>query len=163
MPRDLYTTFGDGDDITANAGAGTQSANVWDLDQAAGKEWKYKFDGTSTRTPDPWTGGNGPIEVKVSTALAAAVDGCVLTIYLYEHTAATSIESGNIIAQSPAITINSAATGATAVGTVLWRFYIPQDKITERYVGLYYAIATQNLSAGAVDAALLAGAEKQVP
>jgi hypothetical protein len=131
-----------------------------DLDQAAGKEWKYKYDGTSTRTPDPSSGGAGVIEVKVTTDFVAAADGAVLTIYLYEHTAATSINSGNIIGQSEPITVNIDGQDA---GTVLWRFHIPTDKVTERYLGLYYGVATQNITTAAVDAALLWGAEKLVP
>jgi hypothetical protein len=156
MPLDAYNRFSDAQDISGNAGTAENSTNVLDLDQAAGVDWK----GTS-RTPDPSAGGHNPIiRVKVVTAFVAAVDGCVLTIYLYEHTAAASIDSGNIIAQSPAITVNIAGQ---AVGTILWEVAIPSDKITERYVGLHYTRATQNLTTAAVDAAILWGGEKQYP
>lgn len=161
MPRDKYGTFSDGQDISANAAAGNQSTNVLDLDQAVGISWKYKFDGTSSRTPDPSSGGHDPvIEVRVTTAFVAAVDGAVLTITLYEHTAASSINSGNIIAVSQPITVNIAGQ---AVGTVLWRIAIPSDKVTERYLGLYFGVATQNINTAAVDAAILPGTEKQYP
>jgi hypothetical protein len=156
MPLDAYNRFSDGQDISGNAATSENSTNVLDLDQAAGIDWK----GTS-RTPDPSSGGHNPIiEVKVTTAFVAAADGCVLTITLYEHTAATSIESGNIIAESDPITVNIAGQ---AIGTILWSFTIPFDKVTERYIGLHYARATQNLTTAAVDASIMWGREKQYP
>ncbi len=154
--RDGDNVFSDGQDISGNAATGEQSANVFDLDQALGIDWK----GTA-RTPDPSQGGRGPlIEVKVTTAFVAAADGAVLTLYLYEHTSATSIESGNIIAQSEPITVNIAGQ---AIGTVLWSFAIPPDEVTERYVGLYYKRETQNITTAAVDAAILPGFQKLNP
>lgn len=159
MALDRYNRLSVSQDISGTAG-GEQSTDVWDLDQGVGLDWK----GTA-RTPDPSSGGHNPIiEVRVTdTELATAIDGGTLTISLYEHTAATSIESGNLIAISPTLTVNTTGTGGTAVGTVLWRIAIPSDTITERYVGLYYTRAVQTFSTGVVDAAVLWGTEKQYP
>lgn len=155
MPRDAYNVFSDAQTLIINAGANAQSTNVLDLDQAAGKDWK----GTA-RTPDP-AAALGTIEVRATTALDAAVTGAVLTIALYEHTAATTINAGNLIA-SKAITVTDDATVIPA-GTVLWRYRINPDEVDERYLGLDYSVATQNIAAGACDAALLLGVEKQYP
>jgi hypothetical protein len=148
---DALSKFSDAQAIAQNAGANEDSTNVLDLDQALGKD----FAGNA-RVPDPFRPGLG-VEIVVTTALAG--NGAVLTWTVYEHTAAASITSGNLIASLPPITVGA---GGVAAGT---RYFIPLpvDTIDERYLGLNYAVATANLTAGAVDAALVYGPEKIYP
>ncbi|MCK5235580.1 MAG: hypothetical protein KAR06_01230 [Deltaproteobacteria bacterium] len=150
--RDRYNRFSDGQDISGNAGTNKNSTDVVDL-SASGKDYKG-----NARVADPASPGSRIVAI-VTTALVAAADGCVLTVALYEHTAAASIDSGNLI-MSEDHTVN---TAGLAAGTKLMDRTIPYDKIDERYIALDYAIATQNLSSGAVDAFISAGGEKRIP
>jgi hypothetical protein len=144
---DAKHVFSDEQTVALNAGANANSTNVWSA--ATGKA---EFDSTTAKYADFSTLAEMRILVTVEgEALAAAVDGAVLTIAVYEHTAATSIDSGNVILTKD-ITVNTAATGATAIGTVLADFILPQGEIDEKYLGLDYSVATQNISTGKVTA-----------
>jgi hypothetical protein len=143
-------------DITLTAGNGVQSTNVWSA--ATGKT---EFGG-STKYADFSSLAKMRLVVNVGdTALDAAADGAVLTIAVYEHTAATSIESGNLII-SKTVTVNaSGGSGATAIGTELADLVLPQGEIDEKYLGVYYSVATQNISSGSVTARFTDHKEKR--
>jgi hypothetical protein len=149
--RDAKLLFSDAQDISANAGANNNSTNVIDLTSGNGKDALG-----NARVADPSAGGRPVVEIVVTTALAGS--GAVLTIVLYEHTAAASIDSGNEIGRK-AITVPA---GGVPIGT-RYSIPLPADEIDERYLGLDYAVATQNLTAGNVDAAIVMGREKLIP
>jgi hypothetical protein len=141
---DQLNRFSNDQDISANADAGTQSTNVIDLgtgDNALDLSdiWP-KYDGR----------GEMRLRVVVTEAFVAAVDGANLNIALYEHTAATSINSGNKIVEKN-ITVNIAGQ---AVGTVLVDLPLPTTAAPERYLGVYYAVTLQNITTASVSAFL---------
>jgi hypothetical protein len=151
--RDAKLLFSDAQSMAINAAANSNSTNVIDLTSGNGKDALG-----NARVADPSAGGRPVVEILVTTALVGAADSAVLTIALYEHTAATSIDSGNLIT-SLTVTVG---TAGVAAGT-RFSLPIPADVIDERYIGLDYSVATQNISSGNVDAAIVMGREKQIP
>lgn len=147
---DAKHIFSEAQSVVLNAGAAAQATNVFEL--VAGEDpW-----GT-TKYADPSVLGKMRVVVKASTALVAAVDGAVITVSVYSHTAATNIQTGTLLA-SKATTINT--TGG-AIGDLLADLMIPQNTNTKQYIGVYYSVATQNISAGAVDAYLTDHVERK--
>jgi hypothetical protein len=137
-------SFGDANSIVANAGASTTLDNVIDL--GAGKTY---WPDDTTHYADIAPGTRVGLLMAIATALAGS--GAVLTVKVYNHTAATSIDSGHIIYESPPFTVPA---DGVAAGNYLVRAPFPLGRITKRYVGVVVEVATQNLTAGAVDAAL---------
>ena len=151
MVRDNLQVLSDAQSVILNAAAAALSTNVFQL--PTGENWKK-----DTVYPSPHRLGKMRVFCSVSTALAAAVDGAVLTIGVYTHST-TTVNSGTLIA-SKSVTVNTAGTGATAAGTIIADLMIPQDTPFSQYLGVYYSVATQNVSAGAVDCALVKEVEK---
>jgi hypothetical protein len=151
MIRDNDQVLSDAQSVVLNAAAAALSTNVIQL--PTGEDWKK-----NTIYPGPHRLGKMRVLCSVATALAAAVDGAVLTIGVYTHST-TTVNSGTLIA-SKSVTINTTGTGATAIGTILADLMIPQDTTFSQYLGVYYSVATQNVSAGAVDCALVSEVEK---
>lgn len=132
-------SFGDANSIVANAGNSTTLDNVIDL--GAGKTY---WPDDTTHYAD-FSGTRVGLIMAVTTALAGS--GAVLTITLYNHTAASSLASGHILYQT---TVTVPASGIDA-GNYLLQAPIPLGRIQKRYIGVVVAVATQNLTAGAVD------------
>ena len=83
----------------------------------------------------------------VTTALEAAVDGALLKLSLYEHTIDETITNGNEI-DNKTVTVNTAGTGVTPVGTELWRRKIVKDEIDEQFIGGNFNLTVQDMAAG---------------
>lgn len=79
--------------------------------------------------------------------LQAEVDGCVLTVSLYNHTATGAVASGSPI-DEVSFTINNSAV-AYPDGSKLFSRAIPVGQLSP-YFEVKYAKATQNLSSGKV-------------
>jgi hypothetical protein len=137
--------------MAINAAANAISTNVIQL--PTGVDWKG-----NTIYPGPHRLGMNRVLCKVDTKLVAAVDGAVLTVAVYTHSAATSIDSGTLLA-SKDITVN---IDGPAVGTILADLMLPQDATYLQYLGVDYSVATQNISSGAVDCMLVKEVEKVV-
>lgn len=154
MVRDNDLIFSDEQSAALNAGVNADSTN--NIRLAAGEDYLG-----NTKYADISALGEMRLLVTVEdTALAAAVDGAVLTIGLYNHTAASSFASGTKLLEK-SVTVNTAGTGATAIGTVLIDLGIPIDEITKEYLGLDIDVATQNISAGKISAMLVDHVEKR--
>jgi hypothetical protein len=132
--------FSDGQSIIIAAAAAAIATNVAKL--VAGKD----FLGT-TKYADLSVLGKMRVIAQAKTLITAAADSAVLTIAVYNHTAATNIHTGTLLA-SVDVTVPLAGLAA---GTNLADLMIPQNKITKQYVGVYYSVATQNVDAGTVD------------
>jgi hypothetical protein len=154
--NDAKQIFSDEQTVALNAGVSALSTNVISL--ATGKNYK-NFQTSNTKYADPSDAGITRILVQVmGELLEAAVDGATLTIGLYTHSTAT-VNSGTLI-DSKVVTVNTAGTGATAIGTVLWDFGVPNEVLAAtKYFGLYYTVATQNISTGKVFAAIVPGVQ----
>jgi hypothetical protein len=141
--------FSESQSAVINAGAGSQSTNVWKA--AAGVD-----DQGNTKYADFSSLSEMRILVNVGdTALVGS--GAVLTIAVYEHTAATSIEAGNLIISKD---ITLGASGK-AIGAHLADLILPQDEINEQYLGVYYSVATANITAGTITARAVDHREKK--
>lgn len=157
MPNEAKHIFSDSQDISGSANDTLQATNVNSL--ATGESYK-NFQSSNVKYADPSNAGLTRLLIKVmGTVLAAAVDGCVLTMRLYSHTSASTIRSGTLI-DSKAVTINTTGTGATAIGTILWDIALPNTVLgAKKYFGIDYLLETQDLTTGAVFAALVDGVE----
>ncbi len=148
--------FSDGQTVAINAAASATSTNVVRL--ATGKTYR-RYTNAATKFADPSDVGKLRLLVKVTDELLeAAADGAVLTIKLMKHTT-SAVGSGTEV-DSKAVTVNTAGTGATAIGTTLWDIGLPVDELDEEYFGIEYDVATQNIDTGKIFAALMDGAEK---
>jgi hypothetical protein len=141
MPSDARLYISDAQDITTNAGATTNGTNVIDL--GTGKKF---FPVSTAIVPNPAPGTNPMLVIGVTTALAG--DGAVLTVTLWNHTAATSLASGHKVVER---SFTLAAAGVSA-GKYLLIIPLPKNIITKQYLGIVYGVATANLTAGNVDA-----------
>jgi hypothetical protein len=82
-----------------------------------------------------------------TTDLLAAVDGCVLTIALYNDTDVVPTTGGDVILTKD-ITVNTPAVNYVA-GTQVLSIPLPHGPLKE-YYGVLVSIATQDLSTGAL-------------
>jgi hypothetical protein len=148
MANDKYLRFADDDSIAANAAAEVDPVgDVLDLWGAATSPRTTFWPDDTATTND--IGDNDLVwETMVTTAMAG--NGAVVTLTIYNHTAATSVNSGHVIAQE---TITVGASGI-AVGNFLTKMGLPAGRITKRYLALHCAVATANLTAGSVDSSL---------
>lgn len=136
MPiMDIQLLFSESQDVSANAGASTDSTNEVYIPAVA------DHTGTS-RSDRPNTSGqlyfNGVVE---DTAWAG--NGAVVTIRLYHHTATGAVAGGAVLITVPAITLTAAGL---ADGTQLFSIPLPQG-IINPYLGVNVAVDTQNLTA----------------
>lgn len=152
---DAKNVFADGLDVGISIGS-VISTNVIRI--ATGKTYR-RFTNAATKYADPSDLGKTRLLVKVTDELLeAAVDGATLTIGLYKHTTA-AVNSGTLV-DSKVVTVNTAGTGATAIGTTLWDIGLPVDALDQEYFGLYFTVAAQNMASGKIFAALMDGVEK---
>lgn len=144
MPNDKQLRFADNDSIVANAAAAVDPVgDVLDLGTGRKTFWPDDQDAPND------VGDNELIwEASVSTALVG--NGAVVTLALYNHTAATNLDSGNLI---DSVVFTVGASGIP-VGKFIIRAGVPAGRINERYLGIVASIATQNLTAGKIDSAL---------
>lgn len=142
--------YSDGQSIIINAAAAAISSNVQKL--VAGKD----FLGTQ-KFADLSVLGKMRVVAQAKTLITAVADSAVLTIAVYNHSAATNIHTGTLLA-SVDVTVPLAGLAA---GTNLADLMIPQGKIALQYVGVYYSVATQNIDAGTVDTYLTDHREKR--
>ncbi|MCP4537787.1 MAG: hypothetical protein GY832_11640 [Chloroflexi bacterium] len=132
---DVLFEFSDAQAITGDA----QSEDV--LDWGSGME-------------DLEMGAGTPIYLNVRVGSADFAGGTSLKTSLYSHTAATSIQSGTAVWESPTILQAALTAGAwIAQGVVL-----PNNCDENRYMGLYYD-DTGAFSAGSIDAWLSSGTQ----
>jgi hypothetical protein len=132
--------FSDGQSIIIAAAAAAQATNICKL--VAGKDFL-----ANTKYADLSVLGKMRVIAQAKTPITAVADSATLTIAVWNHTAATSIESGTLLA-SVDVTVPLAGLAA---GTNLADLMIPQNKITKQFVGVRYSVATQNVDAGTVD------------
>ena len=125
---DAMFEFSDGQSLTASAAA----TNVIDM-QAADLEM----------------GAGTPIwlNVKVGTELDSAGEAATLTIALVGDTDATIDGSSIVVQQSKQYAESECTAGA-------WLLRVPLDVDfdTNRYVGIYYTVGTENFTSGTIDA-----------
>lgn len=142
---DSKLLLSDAQDIGAlTASSDTDSTNVIDLTIGENPFGTAKI-------ADPSAGGRMRIVARVvEEELAAAVDGAVLTLSLFEHTAASSVASGNLIAATAPLTVNTTGTGGVPIGTVLMDMTIPVGVVGERYLGGNFNVITQALGSGKI-------------
>jgi hypothetical protein len=146
MANDAKLRFADADTIDANAGASTDPVGDV-LDLTNNVDGKSFWPDDTTEPND--IGDNSLVwEVQVSTALAGS--GAVLTFSVYNHTTATSLSSGHIVATQ----VKTVPAAGIAAGTFIVRMPLQAGNITKRYLGLVVAVATANLTAGAIDSSL---------
>jgi len=125
---DALFEFSDGQAIVADA----QSTNV--LDWGEGME-------------DLEMGAGTPIYLNIRVNGADFAGGTSLKVYLYSHSADTSINSGTAVWQSPTIAQASLTAGMwIAQGVIL-----PNNCDEERYLGVYYD-DTGEFTAGSINA-----------
>jgi hypothetical protein len=148
--RDKLNTFSDAQTMIINSGASADGTNVLDLTSGNGKDAL----GTA-RVADPVSPGLA-VEFLITTTLVG--NTAVLTLAVYEHTAASSISSGNLITDTTLTIGTDTVTAGTRVTLPL-----PVNKINERYMNVHYAVATANITAGAMDATLTNSPEKFFP
>lgn len=149
--RDAKHILSDAQSLIIALGNNSNSTNTLDLTSGNGKDALG-----NARVADPSSGGRPVVEILITTTLVGA--GAVVTFALYEHTADTGIETGNLITS----TTRTIGTDTVTAGTRII-LPIPPDSIDERYIGLDYSVATANVTAGAVDASIVYGAEKLIP
>ena len=145
----LSAEFSKAQSVVMNAAANANSTNVMDLSD--GKTLKDHLGNTIYNDL-----GDLPcrILVWVGTALDAAVTGAILSIKMYSHSAAASIEGGTQIGATVSTTSIDDAAANFPAKTVLMDVIVPANTIDGRYFGLDYSVATQNIVAGTVHALL---------
>jgi hypothetical protein len=148
MANDAKLRFADATSIAANAAASVDPVgNVLDL-------WNATTNPGKTFWPDDQVdandlGDNDLVwEAQVTTALAGS--GAVLTLSIYNHTAATSLSSGHKVATI----VKTVPAGGIAAGSFLVRMPLQAGQITKRYLAVVSEVATQNLTAGSIDSCL---------
>lgn len=144
---DAQLIFSDGQDISSiTAGGNSDSTNDIDITEYTNK--------TGTATNDrPNVSGRLNLNVTVgSTALTAASDGATLTIALFADTDATTISTDGTEILRRQVTVNSSAvSGSTSAGSVLMSVPLPTERFGAHLI-VNYAVATQNMAGGTVNA-----------
>ena len=129
---------------STSASAQVQSTDVLDLSGGLAKDHRG-----NTIHPDIRGGLNVVVE---DEELSASGGGGSLNIDVMNHTASTSIKSGNLIARYTVEAIGAASSGKPD-GTYLVRdLSVPVGKINERYLGIVYQAITKQITAGKVTA-----------
>jgi hypothetical protein len=141
MPiMDAELLFAESQDVSANAGASTDSTNEVYIPAV--------LDHIETSRSDrPFTSGNLFLNVVVEDT-AWAGDGAVVTITLYHHTATGAVASGAILMTLPVITLTAAGLPD---GTQIASVALPQG-IVNPYLEMNVAVATANLTAAGMTA-----------
>lgn len=150
MPNDAKTRFADNDTIAANAAGEVDP--VGDVLDLWGQATNPRIDFFPNEGDKPNDLGDDRLvwETMVTTALVG-VENAVVTLSLYNHTAATSVNSGDLI-DSVVFTIG--ASLGIPVGKFLTMNPLPARRMTKRYLAMHCAVATQNLTSGSVDSSL---------
>jgi hypothetical protein len=144
MPNDDVLRIGDDSSIAANAGASVDPVgDVIDVGILGKTFWP-----DDRSKPNDLGDDELMFEVVVTTAMAGS--GAVVTLTFYNHTAATSLASGDIVYQN----VFTVPAAGIAAGTFLIKAGIPAGRMSKRYLGLVSSVATANLTAGSVDASI---------
>jgi hypothetical protein len=136
MPiQDAQLLFSESQDVSANAGASTDSTNEVYIPAVV--------DHTDTSRSDrPNTSGDLYLNAVVEDT-AWVGNGAVITITLYHHTATGAVAGGAILMTAPLITLDA---NGLPDGTQLFSLALPQG-IINPYLEVNVAVATANLTA----------------
>jgi len=116
-----------GDSLASKtSGTQTQSGNVIDLWGTSSSIFKDGWAGAIG--PDIGEDGNIYLNCRVAAALVGS--GAANLVQLYNHTAATSIKSGTLIAELK--------IPATAAAGNVYGMGVPKNRMSKRYLGVVY-------------------------
>lgn len=141
MIRDAELILCEQESIAGSAGSSKISTNVLDLGQVQDCVGALQNDRVNVSN-------RLLLNVVVEgEALVAAVDGCIVTLELYNDADNVPTSGGDIII-TKAITVN---TAGVPIGTQLASIALPFGQL-KPFIGLKASIAAQNLSSGKISA-----------